>query len=133
MDNTEKQRNYIFENLIKLAAPTSDEDIEKWFKVLTERGKARLTRFFEENDESYMILNSLTAPFSENEIDAAIRSLKSRKAIDNRRMPAEIVKMNKIFFTKFFKNIFDKIIIENEEMPNDWLNAILILLRKKKR
>ena len=77
-----------------------------------------------------MISENLTANFSESEIEAAIRKLKNGKAIDNKRMPAEIIKNNRIFFTKFFKRVFDEIIMKNDEMPDDWLNAILILLHK---
>ena len=64
---TESERkNYIFTELIKLAAPCSDSDIEKWYNVMRKRGVSRLTRFFEQNPESNMIAENLSANFSQN-------------------------------------------------------------------
>ena len=127
----EEKKKYIFENLILLAAPCSDDDILKWFKMLKARDSARLTRFFNENEEGEMIFRSLCNPFANEEILAAIKKLKNGKAIDNKRLPAEIVKQNAHFFKIYFVEIFNTVISKNAEMPSDWLNAILILLHKK--
>ena len=130
--NEREKKDFIFRSLIYLGSPCSDADIEKWFYMLTLRDNARLTRFFNENDESDFLLENLCNAFSKEEISFAIRNLKNGKALDNKRIPAEIIKQNINFFTTYFYEIFNDVFKNNKELPADWLNALLIMLRKRK-
>ena len=88
-------------NLFLHAAPCSDNDIDKWPNALNKRANARLTHFIERNDDGELFAKNLDALFNEEEIMTAIRRLKNGKALDNKRLPAEIIRKISFFYQNF--------------------------------